>query len=293
MSSKSKKLSVVAGIFDQNIEGVIRKIPIDQVMPSPDQPRQNKDINIKSLAASLQEEGLLQPIVVTKEDNSYYIVAGERRYRAAKSLNWKDIECRIIKKIPKDKYKVAVIENIQRENLSPIEESHAFKKLKNYFSYTDQQLSEIVGKSRNYISEILSIADLSEKWQHKADEAGIYSRNLLIQYAQAVKIGQGNEFLSNFQNGEISSVKTAKDFIKDKKYSLNDNNNPIIINKEPSREKINIPQKDVTISSAWIDENKVSIKIEISQLDNTNFTLDLLEKKINKSITTILSELSF
>ena len=293
MSSKSKKLSAVANIFEQTIDGAIRKIPIDQISPSHDQPRKNKDINIEFLAASLQEEGLLQPIVVTKEDSAYVIVAGERRYRAAKSLNWKEIECRIIKKIPKEKFKVAVIENLQRENLSPVEESFAYKKLKNLFSYTDKELSDIVGKSRNYISEILSIAELSENWLKKADESGIFSRNLLIQYAHAVKLGQGDIFISNFHEGNISTVKTAKEFIKNQK-SMPTTEKELIVNNHnlPTNKKQLQSLFNISISSNWVGSNKASIQMQISDINSSIISLESLEKKINNTVEQFLSGFS-
>ena len=147
MSSKSKKLNVAAGLFEQSIEGAIRKVQLSDIIPSEDQPRLNKDVNIKSLAKSLVEEGLLQPIVVTKQGAKYRIIAGERRFRAAKFAKWTEIECRILNKDDKDTYRLAVIENLQRENLDPFEEALAYKRLKDEFSYTDQELSEIIGKS--------------------------------------------------------------------------------------------------------------------------------------------------
>jgi len=98
MASKHKRLSTAAGIFQQSLEGAIYKIPIKNIVPSPSQPRKNRTVNISTLAKSLKEDGLLQPIVVTKYNNKYTIIAGERRYRAAKLIGWDEIECRILKK---------------------------------------------------------------------------------------------------------------------------------------------------------------------------------------------------
>lgn len=215
MASKTKKLGLAADIFSDSIDGVIRKIPLANISPDATQPRKNKDINISNLAQSLKEEGLLQPIVVNKESgNRYSIVAGERRFRAAQSLGWKEIECRIISKNGKDKFRLAVIENLQRENLDAVEEAQAFHRLKNLFNYTDNDLAKIIGKSRNYISEILSIAEISSAWLEKATQAAILSKNLLVQFALAIKIDKGIEFLNAYQNAEISTVKDAKAFVQ-------------------------------------------------------------------------------
>ena len=213
MASKNKSLSAAVEIFDQEIEGVIRKIPLKSIQPSKGQPRQNKDINIQNLADSLEKDGLLQPILVTREKGNYMIIAGERRYRAAMSLNWPDIECRIFNKDEKESYKLAVVENLQRENLDPLEESVAYKKLKQQFQCSDSELSRIVGKSRNYISEILSIAEIPHPLLEKARKEGITSKNILIQFAQSVKKGISEDFIDQFQSGEISTVKSAKKYM--------------------------------------------------------------------------------
>lgn len=212
MASKTKKLALVADIFDQNLEGTTRKIPLNEITPSTDQPRQEKDVNIEALSRSLQEEGLLQPIVVTKENNRYVIIAGERRYRAATLAGWKEIECRILNKNAKDKFRLAVIENLQRENLDAVEEARSFRRLKDEFNYTDADLAEIVGKSRNYVSEILSITEIPAAVTRTAREAGINSRNLLVQLAQASKANKAEEFIEAYKAGAITTVKTAKTF---------------------------------------------------------------------------------
>ncbi len=215
MSSKSKKLSIATDIFHQDIEGVIRKIPLEQIKPSKEQPRIHKDVNIKQLANSLQEDGLLQPIIVTKSNHIYFIIAGERRYRAAKLLQWSEIECRILNKEKESVYKLAIIENIQRENLNPFEEANAFKHLKDRFSYTDQEIADSLSKSRNYVSEIISISSIPEKIQNQALEMGISNKNMLVQLAQAIKKKKEGEFLENYSDGLIKTVKDAKTFLKD------------------------------------------------------------------------------
>lgn len=217
MASKSKKLSFAADIFEQDIEGIIRKIPLSDISPAGDQPRTSFDDTIQSLADSIKAEGLLQPIVVTKEGTKFRIVAGERRFRAATLAGLTEIECRILRKNPKDTYRLAVIENLQRENLDPVDEAKAFRKLKGEYGYNDSELAKIVGKSRNYINEILSVADIPSTWLTKAKTAGIESKNLFIQFAQAVKSGTADHFLEAFQSGAVKTVAAAKQFNKTRK----------------------------------------------------------------------------
>lgn len=214
MASKSKKLGFAADIFEQDIEGIIRKIRLVDIQPSPEQPRTRFDETINALAESIKTEGLLQPIVVTKEGTHYKIIAGERRFRAAQLIGLEEIECRILRKNQKDTYRLAVIENLQRENLDAIDESRAFRKLKTEYGHTDAELAKIVGKSRNYVSEILSVAEIPGTWIDRAKKAGIESKNLFIQFAQAVKSGSAEQFITAFSSGTVTTVASAKQFNK-------------------------------------------------------------------------------
>lgn len=276
--SKNKKLSIAADILNNDISGIIRKIPLNHISPTVDQPRLNKDINIEKLSKSISEEGLLQPIIVTKiNDSNYKIIAGERRYRAATMAGWTEIECKILNKEDNDTFRIAVIENLQREDLNPVEESLAFKKLKDIFSYTDLKLSEILGKSRNYVSEILSIAEIPDALRTKAHEAGVKSRNLLVQFALAVKNNRENEFLLNFEKGKISSVKSAKHFLKEIK---NNKKNLAPFNKSPELQN----NFSINIQSKWLNENQIQVEINIKNAKNINSPLSEIEKHIEKSL---------
>lgn len=229
MSSKSKKLGNLADIFQtESLEGTICKININNIKPALDQPRLDRKKGIEELAESLKNDGLLQPIVVTKnEDNKdYIIIAGERRYHAAKLLNWDEIECKILDKDKKEIFKLAVIENLQRENLSPYEEVEAMHFLKNHHNYTDSELGELFGKSRNYMSELLSITNhLSKNELNICKDKGVESKNLLVQAAKAAKNGDFSKFIQMFEKGELSTVKEAKDFNKNSTKSKETNKN--------------------------------------------------------------------
>lgn len=242
MASKLKKLSVAADIFDQDIEGMIRKIPLSEITPSHEQPRKNVDVNLESLAQSIREEGLLQPIVVTKVNEKYTIIAGERRFRACRLAGLTEVECRILKKNASDTYRLAVIENLQREDLDPFDEAESFKKLKDEYQHTDGQIAQIVGKSRNYISEILSIAEIPSTLLKQAKDSGVTSRNLLIQLAQAAKAGTEKDFLHAFNQGEIKTVASAKKFNQTRK------------------------KQELTIRPQ--NKKKATIEININQADN-------------------------
>ena len=295
MSSKNKTLSAAVGIFDNEIEGVIRKIPIKSIKPAKIQPRQNKDINIQALASSLKDNGLLQPIVVTKHEDHYTIIAGERRYHAANSIGWGEIECRILNKNERDTYKLAVIENLQRENLDPWEESLAYKRLKEQFTYNDTELSEIIGKSRNYISEILSISEVPLPLLQKAKQEGITSKNLLIQFAMAVKKGIPHEFVENFKEGNISSVKSAKEYLQRMNEKLDTNILREDIVSEPQEdlgtiESIeNLNHSDIQVN---VKKNSakgtISITIETPPVKLKDMSLESIEISLKNTLNTLI-----
>lgn len=240
MSSKHKKLGTLADIYQaESLDGTITKLRLDKLRPSEQQPRQNRTHNVDELAESIKTDGLLNPIVVTRDGDGYRIIAGERRYHALKSLGWKDVECRIISREERDYFRIAIIENLQRENLSAEEEADAMLKLKEQEGYSDNELANIVGKSRNYVTEILSIRQIPEDALARCRQAGIENKNLYIQAAQALKKGRFDDFISAVESGEIKTVKNAKDFNSSRpKKQQPDNQN----RRQPE------PEKTVTIS---------------------------------------------
>lgn len=140
----------------------VKMIDIDKIKPDENQPRKIFDEKeLQSLAQSIDRYGLLQPIIVRKMDEKYIIIAGERRYRALKILEKTKAPC-----IEKNSYnykEISLIENIQREDLSPIEEAEALSDLLTEKGYTHEQLGKIVGKSRSYISNKLRLLNLDDK----------------------------------------------------------------------------------------------------------------------------------
>lgn len=213
MSSKHKKLGGLADIFQsESLDGAITRLPIAKIRPSEEQPRRDRTHAVDELSESIRRDGLLSPIVVTKEGDNYRVIAGERRFHAVSRLGWKDVECRIISREQRDYFRIALIENLQRENLNAEEEAEALIKLKKQEDLSDQELAKLVGKSRNYVTEILSIASLPTDYIEECRRRGLTQKNFLIQAVQAFRKGRQEEFLSAFEGGEIRTVRDAKDF---------------------------------------------------------------------------------
>ena len=142
----------------------ISELKVNDIEPNREQPRKNFDQEkLQSLAESIAQHGVVQPIIVKKQDNGYSIIAGERRWRAAKLAGLKTIPAIIKDLSPRDVMEVALIENIQREDLNPIEEAEAYQKLMDEHGLTQETLSRLVGKSRAAIANSVRLLTLSDK----------------------------------------------------------------------------------------------------------------------------------
>lgn len=143
-------------------ENQIQKLRISLIDPKSDQPRKSFDrAALEELAASISQNGVLQPILVREYgEGRYQIIAGERRFRASKIAELSEIPAIILDKDDKDVAEIALIENLQREDLNPVEEAMAFKSLADDYGLTQEELSAKVGKSRSAIANTLRLLDL-------------------------------------------------------------------------------------------------------------------------------------
>ena len=143
----------------------LAEVPIDQISPNPYQPRKTfNDASIEELSRSVREHGIIQPLVVTKlGDNKYRLIAGERRFRAAQKAGLSTVPV-VIKETMADTdvLQVALIENIQREDLNPIEEAYAYHQLHEEFGLTQEEISKRVGKERSTVANFLRLLRLPD-----------------------------------------------------------------------------------------------------------------------------------
>ena len=146
-------------ITDENL----LTVDLDKLMAREDQPRKSfDDDSLKELANSIKADGVIQPIVVRKVDDRYEIIAGERRFRASKLAGLEKVPV-VVKNVNDRKAReLALVENIQREDLNPIEEAISLKTLMEEYKLTQQELSDIIGKSRSYIANNLRLLNLSD-----------------------------------------------------------------------------------------------------------------------------------
>lgn len=158
-------------IYDQsseNLQNNVSEIVISEIVPSPWQPRKIFDEEpLNDLVSSIKEHGILQPLVVRKTNDKYELVAGERRWRAAQLASLKKVPIVLIEVDDKKALEIALVENLQREDLNPIEEARGYALLKETFNLTQEQVSERVGKGRTTITNALRLLDLSDFIQEK------------------------------------------------------------------------------------------------------------------------------
>lgn len=231
----------------------IEKININDIIQDKEQPRKIFDEDqIEALASSIEKFGLLQPILVKKIGDKYQIIAGERRYRACKKLDLINID--VIVKNDENTAEIALIENIQRENLSPIEEASAILSLKEKKNYTHEELSRILGKTRVYITNKLRILGIDEDTKDLLEEGKIsegHARALLGEkdIEQRVKLAQ-----KILKNG-LSVRDIEKEVKKSKKL----------------KDKAN--EEDEQIIDLL--EERLSTKIEIKRQDNQKGSISI------------------
>ncbi|MCT4565175.1 MAG: ParB/RepB/Spo0J family partition protein [Maledivibacter sp.] len=168
---------------EKNSGESIKILKVDDIKPNINQPRKHFDKEkIKALEESIISHGIIQPIIVRKLEKGYEIVAGERRWRAAKNKDLKEIPC-IIKELDDEKLmELSLIENLQREDLNEIEEALAYKRLNEEFSMTQDKIGKTVGKSRPYIANTLRLLNLDDEVKEMIVEgkiSGGHGRTLL------------------------------------------------------------------------------------------------------------------
>ena len=242
-------------------------IPIEKIFRDENQPRKEFDKEkIDELAQSINKNGLIQPLILTKkDDNNYNLVAGERRWRAAQIANLKILPALLLP-TDLDKDEISLIENIQRENLKITEEANAYQRLIEKNNYTHDQLSKIIGKSRSHITNLLRILNLHEYFSDLLNK-GIISMG----HARAL-VGKKPE---DIDERLLSQINIGKASVRD-------------IENNSSKKKVSEPnllQEEINLSQTIGFKTKISynkkgngnIKIFYNNLEQYNFLINKLK----------------
>lgn len=189
---------------------VVKPIPLVQISPNPDQPRKTfNEQELKELADSIKKQGVLTPIILRNVQNKpylYEIVAGERRFRAAKMANLSEIPALVKTLDDKNAMEIALIENVQRENLNPVEEAEGYKNLMQKCGYELEDVSKLIGKSESYIRNLMRINALPDSVKQLIKEGKISAS-----HARTIAVSDNPEQLAHdIINNKLSVAETQK-----------------------------------------------------------------------------------
>lgn len=241
-------------------------LPIDHLQPNPLQPRGsiNKS-SIQELSDSIKEHGVLEPLVVAKTPAGLQIIAGERRWRAAKLAGLTKVPVHLIETSPQGMLEMAIIENVQREDLNPIERAKAFERLMRDFTLKTNDIAKRIGKSPAYVSNSLRLLQLPD-----ALKDGLLSGDISEGHARALAaIPDTRAMIEAYKMvlRESASVRRAEELARKFKRSLQQNNTPI---------------KDSTklILSDHIDAMQQNIKKALGPKSNVSLKQSLRQTKL-------------
>ena len=187
-----------------------KTIPIDFVEPNPEQPRREFG-DLSELTASIKEKGVLEPLLVTKgpDRGKYMIIAGERRWRASKLAGLKEVPCIEMDLDENGVAEIALIENLQRKDLTVWEEADGLAALAEKFGYTHDEIAKKISKSRSTVTEFMTIAGLPPEIRKRCHESKIGSKSTLLEIARQFDEAAMFEYMDNLQNGAAKPKKAA------------------------------------------------------------------------------------
>ena len=242
-------------------------VPLEKIFRDEDQPRKEFDPEkIKELGQSIKKNGLIQPLILSKRDNdTYTLVAGERRWRAAQSTELKILPCLLLPE-DLDKDEVSLIENIQREDLKISEEAQAYKRLIDKNNYTHENLSLIVGKSRSHITNLLRILNLDEFF------FSLLNKGIITMGHARALVGKKPE---NYDEKTLTLISSGKISVRDleKNKRKISNNEPNLIQEEKNLSATIGFKTKITYSK----KGKGNIKIFYENLEQYNFLINKLK----------------
>lgn len=239
---EQSKKSVNENNFSQE---VVYELPIGEIDPNKDQPRKKfTEASLKELALSIQTHGVIQPIVVVEKNGRFMIIAGERRWRASKLAGLKTIPAIIKKYDNVQMAEVAIIENLQREDLNPMEEARALKKLMEEFGWTQDVIADRLGKSRPVISNTIRLLNLEPE---------------VIELIEAGKLSAGHARSLVVVDNREAQIKLAKQ-VSEKKLTVRDLEKIVKNKKNPqnSQSKQSIELKQLIADMQRVFSTKVS-----------------------------------
>jgi ParB family chromosome partitioning protein len=216
-----------------------RMIPVDKIRPNPDQPRKALG-DLRELTDSIREKGVLEPLLVryVPRDDAYYIISGERRYHSACAAGLNEVPC--IEKIADDAetLELALIENLQRKDLTPFEEADGLQRLAEQFDYTHDDIARKIGKARSSVTETLTIRNIPDAVRRRCLEKGIISKSLLLQIVRQPNDKKMMESVHRIAQGGLTRDEARRERREEK--TAGPRPQPFIFNYQPENESFRL-----------------------------------------------------
>ena len=255
-------------IMETADEEEIKELPISKLRVNPYQPRKTfNEEALRELAESIKEHGVIQPIIVKKSIKDYEIVAGERRYRASKLAGKETIPCIVRNFTDEQMMEIALLENLQRENLNSIEEAMAYESLMKNLSLTQEQVAKRVGKSRSYITNILGLLTLPEPVKELVRQGKItqsHARTLSKLESKEKIVELADKIVNQNLNVREIEEETKKETKKEEQHTKPRNKEYELLERELESylgTKVKIKQKKLEIN--YENENDLNRILEI------------------------------
>ena len=283
MAEKKKLGKGLGAIFGEDVESVLNEINkgekeikgervgirISEIRPNPYQPRKTFDENsLKELADSIKERGVFQPVLVRKSLKGYELIAGERRMKASKMAGLKEIPAVVLDFDDADMMEVSLLENVQREDLSPIEEAEGYNQIIKKLGYTQDELAKKISKSRAYITNILRLLKLPAKVQEMVNKG-----KLTYGHARALLALNDEDKILDLANRIVSEGLTVRDVENIVKGKPKPQPKP---KEKPDPYLVNIRRNLESKLSTRVDVDKKRIVIRYSNTKDLNRILELL-----------------
>ncbi len=208
-------LHYVEELFHDNAGAVGRFIPIHRICPNPSQPRQNIG-DLTDLVNSIKEKGVLEPLLVRTRENEYEIIAGERRWRAAREAGLDVVPCIEMEVTDVEMHEIALIENLQRKDLTPFEEAEGLQALAEKFGYTHAQIAKAVGKARSSVTEVLLLNQMPAEIKELCRRADISNKSLLLQVARQPDVVKMKSLADRISRGNVTRQQVREEQTKQK-----------------------------------------------------------------------------
>ena len=216
-----------------------RMIPLSKIRPNPDQPRKALG-DLRELTDSIREKGVLEPLLVryVPREDCYDIISGERRWHAAQAAGLRELPC--IEKIADDAetLELALIENLQRKDLTPFEEADGLQRLAEHFDYTHDEIAKKIGRGRSSVTETLSLRGIPDGVRRRCIERGIISKSLLLQVARQPNEKKMVEAVQRILQGGLTRDEARRERRDEK--TLGPRPQPFLFNFEPEDESFRL-----------------------------------------------------